>query len=529
MRASAPNAKTSRAATAPGVVARLELGNGPGQVGMLGGDVDSDVTGPNAITTGADGQIYVLDNVNGRLLRVNPRNGAVDTITVTGLQTPIDLVRSGTSLYVWDGGPKQLEIEGNGATVRTSAERTVARDDRLASKFEEFGHDVPPGEPVRQRSGRRTSRSVSRPGGEAEAVDVSRSGDRTATVTITPATGASRTLTLEASSKLAAVRVLALDDQGRTYVMVEQRDDGSNRTAVTTYVLRYTPAGKADAAFVLPLEEVEFVPNRFVTVSDQGDVFFLKVQRSGVEIERIAERAPNDVGASRPSARAARTASVTPEMEAAFRQALDRAGQHQMRTGVPPPRKRREILQAADAFRTVRWTLADGNYRPHETSDCSPPSNRWKRPARLESNRGKPIEALPYNWGGFDSVAGFSQRIASGAAAGNVCTCRQMNCIRNDAAGIDCSGFVSRAWGVGRYTTSSLDSIGEPVASDDLKPGDALNKPGSHVRLYVSDDPDTGLVRIYESSVSCGGVCLRDVTWSNLNGYHGVRRQRVED
>src|SRR5262249_55716805 len=103
--ASAP-VKSARATTATAVVARLEAGSGPGQIGIVGGDVDSELTGPNAITAAADGELYVLDNVNARILRVNPRSGAVETLAVDGLRTPLDLVRSGTSLYVWDRGAK---------------------------------------------------------------------------------------------------------------------------------------------------------------------------------------------------------------------------------------------------------------------------------------------------------------------------------------------------------------------------------------------------------------------------------------
>jgi hypothetical protein len=50
----------------------------------------------------------------------------------------------------------------------------------------------------------------------------------------------------------------------------------------------------------------------------------------------------------------------------------------------------------------------------------------------------------------------------------------------------DCSGFVSMAWGAKEsYATSNISAISHPIPRADLQPGDALNKPGSHMALFV--------------------------------------------
>jgi cell wall-associated NlpC family hydrolase len=61
----------------------------------------------------------------------------------------------------------------------------------------------------------------------------------------------------------------------------------------------------------------------------------------------------------------------------------------------------------------------------------------------------------------------------------------------NSANGLDCSAFVSKAWGVGRHTTDNLASIARPISKDDLQAGDALNLTtgrdsdgAGHVRLF---------------------------------------------
>ncbi len=60
------------------------------------------------------------------------------------------------------------------------------------------------------------------------------------------------------------------------------------------------------------------------------------------------------------------------------------------------------------------------------------------------------------------------------------------------ATGLDCSAFISKAWGVSRHTTDSLSGVAQPIAKDELQAGDALN-------LTTGKDPDgAGHVRLFE-------------------------------
>ena len=59
--------------------------------------------------------------------------------------------------------------------------------------------------------------------------------------------------------------------------------------------------------------------------------------------------------------------------------------------------------------------------------------------------------------------------------------------------GMDCSAYVSAAWGVARYTTESLGWVSAPIAKSDLRPGDAMN-------LTMGRDPQGyGHVRLFEA------------------------------
>ena len=96
---------------------------------------------------------------------------------------------------------------------------------------------------------------------------------------------------------------------------------------------------------------------------------------------------------------------------------------------------------------------------------------------------------LPYKWGGFDEPSNFDRAIANGLAAGDVSSPAKRRAdssgVSKHAAGVDCSGFVSRCLKLPRvHDTSELPSVCSPLPSaQDLRPGDLLNIPRGHVLL----------------------------------------------
>jgi len=78
----------------------------------------------------------------------------------------------------------------------------------------------------------------------------------------------------------------------------------------------------------------------------------------------------------------------------------------------------------------------------------------------------------------------------------------------NTTAGMDCSAYVSRAWGVPRQTTDTLYLVAFPIGKEDLLPGDAMNLTKSqdprgygHVRLFAAwANGDHSRVWVYEET-----------------------------
>lgn len=91
-----------------------------------------------------------------------------------------------------------------------------------------------------------------------------------------------------------------------------------------------------------------------------------------------------------------------------------------------------------------------------------------------------------YAWGLWDSVNEFSGKINSGEKwiAGR----REEDLLPagyRGFGGIDCSGFVSRVWGLGGYYYSGkLPSFSIMINKDKIKAGDILNKVGVHSIIF---------------------------------------------
>lgn len=116
---------------------------------------------------------------------------------------------------------------------------------------------------------------------------------------------------------------------------------------------------------------------------------------------------------------------------------------------------------------------------------------------------------IPYKWGGFDDPAAFDAGIAKGFAAGDVSSPakRAANnaAVSVQAAGVDCSGFVSRCLKLPVvHDSTQLPAVCDVLTNPrDLQPGDLLNIPRQHVMLVAGwARPDKSWVYFYET----GGV-----------------------
>ena len=520
------------------VVKRFSDGDSATSVGIADASEDVELFGPQALTADAGGQLFMLDQLNQRIIRFNP-NLPNDEPTILQMPDDVkanDLVVRKDEILVWDGAIRTLKASAEAPSTRGVGPTTIrleevssrAVDDKFAtSAFAQMGSQ-PPGSAtdlldqntraITIKQGRKPSRQyvASRGRGSVIADITPEKSDSSALVEVRAmdTNEAVATIHLRVHDRLGAVEFLEIDNSDRLYILAENIPDATSGAA--TFVARYRPNGELDGIYELPLENTPLT-RRFVTISGDGDVYFLRTERKGVDVVGVGFRPLHNV----------KVIDVRPP-----RNQNAGASEPSKFTAIAAvrPSNRQQVIETAFAFEGIQWQVTPQNYGSDPDTSCSG-FNRIRRPWYLQGKIGQQVRGVPYCWGCHGSLANFRAQMERGVKAGNVCT---RNNPRNDVAGVDCSAFVSAAWGLGvHYTTAAIPAIAKPVSNPwDLRPGDAFNKPGSHVMLFLRFTPDRKAEVMESSTGGCNGrVCRNVYPLAALlaRGYQPVRFKALAD
>lgn len=202
----------------------------------------------------------------------------------------------------------------------------------------------------------------------------------------------------------------------------------------------------------------------------------------------------------------------------------------------PPPESVSEILDdfsrgglsESPTSCVSRSTMMDRawDYRSNEvylsSTNVSGSCSGRARPHNLSTGS---YFGVPYDWGGFDSVELFNYSMSIGRQAGDINTSTE-SCSR----GVDCSGFVSRVWGLSsKYSTTTLPNISTRFTSrSSFRQGDIANKAGDHTAMFYSN---SGSEYAYWYEATTYGdkdkVVRLKHPWSYFDGYKYYRYNNV--
>lgn len=176
---------------------------------------------------------------------------------------------------------------------------------------------------------------------------------------------------------------------------------------------------------------------------------------------------------------------------------------------------RSQVMTSAAAFTYHRWTATTANLH----ASCS---SSYASDYSVGAHTG-----VPYTWGGFDDLPSFDEKLKKGYAAG----CHSRYGVLSCATGLDCSGFVSRVWGLPtKYSTTTIQQVSTPLSQhSDLRAGDAWVNPGSHIVLHAYFRED-GTPVWYEASGGASKVrFMTSGSWSYLNRYSPIRYTGIQE
>src|SRR4051794_2360937 len=519
------------AAAADTVIKRFSSGTDRDSVGMIEARQDAPTDGPQAIYVAEDGSLYLLDQVNGRLLRFDAKKtgGSVQSLELPAEMRPTDVVVRRGNVYVWDGAPQALQASGrDDEPVRelTRTRTTEKPDDETLTAFAQMGSqalDSPD-----QLLGEKSRGLPAKSGPTRQSIATRGHGTVTANVTTSdkldaasvevraqPANEVIAKLRPRVRDRIGIVEFLEIDNAGRMFVLTENIPATPRRPA-SAYVIRYSPQGVQESVYDIPFSDSVALSRRFIAISPDGEVYFLRTGKTSVDLIGVGSRAvrANDV-IDNPN--------------------LPRVTEQEAKAPKGPisavrPLSRQSVVETAFAFEAVQWRLTPPVYGRDPDTACSG-FNRIRRPGYLAGKLNQEVRGVPYCWGCHGSLNQFRANVANGMLAGNVCT---HNNPRPDVTGVDCSAFVSAAWGLStHFTTAAIPGITTQLQNAwDLQPGDALNKPGSHVMLFLRFTPDRRAEVMESSTGGCNGrVCRNVYPLSSLlaRGYRPVRYRVLEN
>jgi len=151
--------------------------------------------------------------------------------------------------------------------------------------------------------------------------------------------------------------------------------------------------------------------------------------------------------------------------------------------------------------------------------------------------RGKPrylgsagaYSSVSYDWDGYDKVSDFNGYMYPNTyQAGDINTSKE-SCSK----GVDCSGYVSRAWQLGdgnKHGTCTIENISTQLGSvNNLQRGDIMNKCNEHTVLFRDFGYEEGGLYVYESTTynAYDRVVYTWNNWSRFIGYNPRKYNNV--
>jgi len=191
---------------------------------------------------------------------------------------------------------------------------------------------------------------------------------------------------------------------------------------------------------------------------------------------------------------------------------------------------REQVVDHARAYVSHRWSAGEANVFHGEDqfgNRIDTPDAEGAALATGWKASGEPNQGVSYQWGGFSSIAEFESGVASGKWAGHLPTDGR-SFFTPQAVGVDCSGLVSRVWGLSRKeSTRSLPEISRRLEDwGELLPGDILNRVGRHTMLFVEwADSSQASLRVIEATTREGRVheSVHLVADLQRRGYQALR------
>jgi hypothetical protein len=476
--------------------------------------------GPKALTVGPDGTFWVADTVGIRVLGYDAVGNQSAAVSLKGHAVGLDDVKATeSSLFALDASgdaPVVLQFASDGQVLESFA---VPPAQNMAAAAGNEGQErvatalrvTEDQQVLIEYSGGAGFEPVQPAAAFAGPLEALPSGGRSYRVQLdavedgAPATASlwvdGNTVPIKVNNTLGSERLLGVSPaDGSVYAEVEELSMSADRLDVDLTVWRFDADGNPRGVARVPLRDrYTYVPNG-QAIGPDGNVYTLITYADRVEIQPLEfsdSSLPRIL--AKPSGSTRGTQMIPGLAAAAADGCIDRA----------------TIEANAFRFRNNQIQLSEQN----KSGACA---GRGK-PRYFDGQFGS--RSVAYDWGGFDSVDEYNQFMAQGFQAGdiNVDSPASSGGVEKCSKGVDCSGFVSRCWGLkSKQGTATIYTVSNRLPSfGALKKGDIINLAGRHVVLFSHRDPSDGRPWAWESTLdgAVDRVVWKPNPWSRYIGW----------
>ncbi len=440
--------------------------------------------GPTALTVAPDGTFIIANTVDNNLLHVSDAGTILQTIDLSHIATGItDLEATSAGIFALDAAamvPQVLHLTYDGTVVAAHA-----IPDDLSELLTGLVIDAD-GQVLLEQRAQLTYQFLDARGErvEPEPDELEVQGQRiTITTESTNATPpshgriniGSQEIDVSVANNLAGLRLLGRPGPTDFIVAVSELVQDERGTLQIDQVLRrYDVSGQLLGMARFPLADQHIHVDQPFALDDDGEVYALLTRPESVAVVRLTF--VNDLPAVLPVVQDIIPTSdtITENTEGTMSCSISRG------------------TIAANA-----WSYRDNSKFLNATATDGYCAGRIK--PRYIGGAGN-YGSVAYAWGQWDTVAGYNWYIDNGYQAGNINT-SQPSCAR----GVDCSGFVTRAWGRSdtKYGTSTIHQISHSIPGHwNTKQGDIMNEFHTHVRLINRIDANGAA--IWEATTDSG-------------------------
>lgn len=310
---------------------------------------------------------------------------------------------------------------------------------------------------------------------------------------------------VEVDNFLGSLNILHVTPRGEVFVLVEEVTS-TPEISVDQSVHYFASDGSLIGKARVPISESYTFVQHNIAVAPDNQVYAMLTHPGGADIVRLTF-----VSALEPILAPIITDEIRIEREKGLASAA------------LPQISRDQILRNAQAYIDCETELSEQNINGNCPGRIKP--RYLGAPGRYKS--------VPYDWGGWDTIADFQRFMLQGRQAGDIVRTGQKT-VENCSKGVDCSGFVTRCWGIEsqKYGTATLPQISVEIPLSQIKPGDILNKVSDHVVIFAKFEMvNQRPVRVLTWEATMGNRNDRAVhawwSWSRLASYTPRRYRGV--